>query len=345
MAKTISVSDDNGSSWSVLPGNTGSFNDEATPLNDTIFGQTYQSEEIGLISWGVEAQAFYKGFAGYKAELRKTAAAGTAMTGEAMSLVSGKTYQIDDATKEIWDRSATFVVYDDVTDVTDQVETFDYLFGKVTFLSSYTVSGSITVDGEYFTSTALGKANSYSLTQTAEAVETSDYATVQANGGFRTYQSGLRNVSLELGSFYNISAGLRALLEARTELIIEIDPAGDGKSIARGFFKVANEAQAGDVGGIEDETTTLTLNAPSSDYIPFGWQHANDTTLNAGIKICLDAFIAETAIDVQYLYDGTNGVKGDAVVTDLTLAGSLDGMNEFTTNFQGTGATADVGTG
>lgn len=344
MAKLIQVSDDDESNWYTLPGNTGAFNDEATPLIDTIFGQTYQSEEIGLISWSVEAQAFYKGFAGYAAELRQQDTS-TAMTGEDMTVVTGKTYQIDAAAKQIWDRTATFTVYDGVTDVTDEVVTFDYLFGKVTFASDYTVLGDITIDGSYYTTSVLGAANSYTLTQTAEAVETSDFATVQANGGFRTFQSGLRNVALELGAFYDVDAGLRAALEARSEIIVEIDPAGDGKSIARGFFKVATEGQSGDVGALEDESTTLTLNAPSADYIPFGWQHANDTTLNTAIQVCLTAFTDETAIDVQYLHDGTNGIKGEAIVTDVSLSGSLDGMNEFTTNFMGSGATTAVGNG
>lgn len=344
MAKTVQVSDDNGSNWYTLPGNSGSFNNESTPITDTIFGQTWSSEEIGLISWQCEAQAYFKGFAGYQATVKKAGTA-TAMTGEAMTLVSGKTYQVTDAAKRLLDRNDTFVVYDNGVDHTADVASYNYLMGEVTFDSSYTVTGPVTIDGDYLPLSDLGTGNAFTLTQSADAVETSDFATVQGNGGFRTFQPGLRTAQIELSAFYTIAADLRADLQARDEVIIEINPDGNSKSLARGFFKVVNEGQSGDVGALEEESITFSLNVPSSDYVPFDWHHESDTTLHQSIQICLDAFLNETEIDVQYLYDGTNGVKGDCIVTDTSLSSGLDAMNEFSVSFQGTGATTDVGTG
>lgn len=344
MAKIVQLSDDSESNWYTLPGNSGAFNNESSPITDTVFGQDYQSEEIGLIDWSVEAQAFYKGFAGYVAKLKKQGTP-TAMTTEAMSLVSGKTYKIDDAAKEIWDHTAAFTVFDNAVDETANVETFNYLFGEVTFLAAYTPNTPITITGTYLPMTTLGAANAFTLTQTAETIESSDFATVQANNGFRTFQQGLKTVSLDLSSFYAVASGFRALLQGRTETLIEVDPDGNGKSVARGFFKAVSESQSGDVGALEDESTTFTLNVPSSDFIPFGWEHANDTTLHTSIQVALTSWLDATEIDVQYLHDGTNGIKGGCIITDVTLSGGLDNMNEFNVTCQGTGATTNVGAG
>lgn len=344
-AKVVQVSADNGSTWHTLPGGSGAFNNEASQIDDTIFGQEYQSNEVGLIGWSADANALYKGFAGYKCTLKQISGSSSTMTGQAMSLVSGKTYKCADVTKNIWDKAATWTVYDGVTDVTDEVQYFDYLFGEVTFKASYTVVGSVTVDGKFFNTSAFGNAQTFQLTQSAEAIETTDFATAQANSGHRTFMQGLRTVNMELSGFYNVSAGLRAALIARSEILIEINPDGNKKSVFRGFFKVATEGQSGDVGALEEENVSMVLNVPSSDFAPCGWRHTSDTTLNMAFRIILNAWINGTVIDVRYLYDGTNGVRGDAIVTDVSLSGGLDSMNEFNADFQGTGATTAVGTG
>jgi predicted secreted protein len=341
--KTVQVSDDAGATWHTLPGNAGAFNQEAGGIDDTIFGASFGSEEIGLINWTIDSQAFYKGFAGYHAKIKQQGAS-TPMLGEAMTLVSGQRYKITNAAKNIWNRMATFVVYDNAVDHTADVLSFNYLFGEVVFKPAYIVVGPVTVDGSFYPTTTLGKANAFTLGQSADTIETSDFATVQANGGFRTFIQGLKKASLDLTSFYDVTAGFRAALIARDELIVELDPAGTGESVARGFFKIGSEKQSGNVGALEEETTTLPLNVPELVEIPFGWQHFS-TTLSQAVQIVLGAWETGGIIDVRYLYDGTNGVRGTAIITDMSLAGGIDNMNEFTVKFQGTAATTDVGTG
>lgn len=344
MAKLIQVSDDSEATWETLPGATGTFSAEAESIDDTVFGQTFQSNEIGLITWSVEANAYFKGFAGYVATVKKQGTA-TVAAGESFTLVSGKTYQIDDSTKEIWNRSyASFVVYDNALDKTVEVLSVDYLFGKVTFKSSYTVIGPVTVDIEYYPVVALGTANAFSLTMTADAIDITDFATAQANSGHQTSDPGLRTVQLELSGFYALASGFLAILQARSEVIIELSPDGGNLSVCRGFFLVSSEAQAGDVGALEEETTTFQLNVPTDSQvvaggpeIPFGWQHESTSTIHKSIKICLTAWLDETKIDVQYLEDGLAGNKGQVVVTDVSLSGGLREMNEFSVSFMGDG--------
>ncbi len=352
VAKIVQVSDDAEVTWYTLPGGTGEFNDNSNQIEDTIFGQTFQSNESGLISFVANANALYKGFAGYVAKILRP---GTPIVadGEAMSVESGQIYVVtDDAVKSVWDRSDVIVVQDDAADVTDEVEWVDYLFGRIKFLDSYTVLGTVTVDISYFPMVQLGKGRSFTLTQTANPIDTSDFETVQANGGYATMIPGLRTVALELGGVYDVTSGLRADLQVRTELIIEINPDGAGLSVARGFFRAITEGQPGNAGDLEVETTTFALNVPVETVIdqpailtPFNWVHDPLTTLTTAIQVILQSWIDQTIIDVQYLYDGTNGNKGPIMVGDVSLTGGLEVMNEFAANFVGDGAPTVVGTG
>jgi hypothetical protein len=344
MAKRVRLSDDNGVTWYTLPGNSAELSTEAGEIEDTIFGQSFGSTQSGLLGWTINGNALYKGFAGYNAKILKTGAS-TVMTDEAMTLVSGKTYQITNALHRVLNRTVAVVVEDNNVAVSAaNIESIDYLFGRVTFVSGYTPTGPITITGAWLATAVVGCANSYTLNQTAEAVDNTCMDTAQANAGHRTYEYGLKTVSLELQGVYKAANGFLAALIARTEMIIEVNPDGNGKSVARGYFKPVNTGQSGDVGDLEQETIQFNLSVPdvSNMQWPFHWIHAADTTLNMSVQKALAAWEASTLIDIQYLPDGTTGWRGDAVVTDLTLSGGLEDMNEFTVNVQGSGALVAV---
>ncbi|MEE8599295.1 MAG: hypothetical protein V3S69_07315 [Dehalococcoidales bacterium] len=347
-AKVIRLSDDDGATWENLPGSEGSFNVDAEGIDDTILGQTYQSNEVGLVEWGVSANGIWKGFAGYLAELKKIGTA-TGMTAESMTLVSGKTYAIDDATKEIWDRSAgTFDILDNAASVAAaDILNVDYLFGRVTFVASYTPTTPITVTGDFFPTAAIGRANTYSLSMTAEQIDGTDFAVAQANSGTKIFTPGLRTVALELGGIFDDVENAKADVTARTELIIEVDPAGDGSSIARGFFKLATASQAGAVGALEEETMNFVLTVPDETTnpaveLPFNWRHTA-TTMSQSLQFAITSFLAEdNTVEVQYLPQGTPGqspldaIQGDVMFSDISLSGGLSNMNVFTMEMQGT---------
>lgn len=351
MAKKIQISPDGGTTYNDLPGGNGNYEAEAEGIEDTIFGQTYSSQEVGLINWKVGAEGIFKGFAGYLADLLKQGTS-TTMTDEAMSVVSGKTYSIDDSAKDIWDRSGSGVTFkDNAVDVTaSNIESIDYLFGRVTFASGYSVTGPILAAGNYFPVVSIGKGNAYSLTMSANAIDNSDFETTQSNGGYRTFEAGLRSVSLEISGIFDSTEASMADLADRNELIIEIDPAGDGSSIARGFFKIMSTGQGGAVGGLEDETVNFVLNVPQDTKIEFvfNWRHSS-TTLATSIQNLITSWLTElNTYDVRYLPQGsvgqspTDGKEGDFVVTDISLSGGLSNMNVFTVELQGTGVVTTV---
>lgn len=342
MVKRIQLSADD-TTYYTLPGNSGELRNEAGQLTDTIFGQAFQSTQPGLITWTLNSNALYKGFAGYIVKLNK---GGTpvVMTNEAMSLVSGKTYQITNAAHNVIDLGTTIVVKDNAVDHTADVLSIDFTTGKVTFKAAYTPTGPITITGAYVPMVAIAGAKTFTLTQTMNAIDNTDIPIAKANTGFRTFEAtGLKTVTLELGGIYKLSNGFVAALIARTPIYVEINPDNSNLSVARGLFKYTGQGQSGDVGALEEETVSLGLSVPQdigaiAIETPFSWVHSNVTTLAQAVQIALAAWQNGTVPYVKYLPDGTNGFKGRGVITDISLSGGLEAMNQFTVNIQGSDA-------
>jgi hypothetical protein len=339
-AKKIQISPDAGTTWYTFPGDKGEFHNDATAINDTVLGQTYKSSQTGMLQWTVQTNGYYKGFAGYVATVKKSGTP-TAFTGEAMTLVSGKTYKIGNAVKNVWNRLVTPTFTDNaVAVIPADILSIDYLFGTVTFTSGHTVTGPILATGSYLPTTAIASANGFTLTQTADTVNKTDFTTAQSNGGYMVYDYGLRTVSLALKGFYNVSNGFLAAVQGRAEVVVEISPDGAGNAVARGFMKPMTSDQAGNVGELETQDVTYQLAVPDQQDVisPFTWSFASSSTLNNALKQSLLAWSSQVTTNVNYLEDGATGHKGTAVVTEATLTGGLDVMNEFALKFQGSGA-------
>ncbi|MEB3029715.1 hypothetical protein VJI72_07995, partial [Parvimonas micra] len=105
---------------------------ELANVNDTIFGQDWQSENPTIAQAMISCNAYFKGIAGYSITVKETGTS-TAMANEAATLISGKSYQIANAAKRIIDYNVAVVVMDGGTNVTAQLQSSDYLFGTVVF--------------------------------------------------------------------------------------------------------------------------------------------------------------------------------------------------------------------
>lgn len=348
MAKRIRVSDDNGVTWWTLPGNTGDKRAEASVNDDTIFGQNYTSEQPGLIAGMITSNGILKGYAGYQATLKR---GGTpiVMTDEAMTLVSGKTYQITAATKRIIDLATPIVVEgNNIAIAAANILNIDYLNGTVTFQAAYTPTAPITITGAYVPTAVMASGRTFTLNQTAAEVDDTTYEVAQANNGQRTYDQGLKQVRLEVGGIKNASNTFMADLLGRTMIYVDISPQGDGNHFFRGFFKPHNDTQQGNNGALEEENVTLGLYVPEGDLIkaPFAWTFPAGTAMSKALRVCLEAWQNGTVIGVQYLPDGTNGQQNlAAIVTEATLANTMEGLNEFRFSMRPSGAMTAVGTG
>jgi hypothetical protein len=339
--KRIQISDDGGSNYYTFPGSTGELRRELASVTDTIFGQNFQSEDVSLGQWNMTCNSFFKGVAGYIASV-KQGGTPTAMTTEAMTLVSGKTYQITDTARRIIDYNTTVTVFDNAVNHTADVLSIDYLNGTVTFAPAYTPTGPITITGNYIPTAVIARSKSFTLTQTAAEIDTSDYETATANGGWRTFDPGLASVRMDIGGIYNSSDAVQTALASRAVMYVDVAPANDANTVFRGFFKRTNFGQSGDVGALEDRTLQLGLFVPDGQLVerPFGWYFTANTTLNLAVRKALSAWQNMTKPKFRYLPNGTSGYAGDGIVTEATLTNTMEGLNEFRFNFRGSGTPA-----
>jgi len=126
-------------------------------------------------------------YAGYATSVMMTGTS-TAMTDDAMKLVSGKTYKIVATAKRVWDRTQTITVKDNTVAVSaSNILSIDYLFGQVTFVSGYTVSGAITVSGKYLPMAAVAGSHAYTLNTARELLDDTDHTST----GFHSRTAGL----------------------------------------------------------------------------------------------------------------------------------------------------------
>lgn len=347
MAKKIRVSSDAGVTLFTLPGSQGEMSYEAGDIDDTIFGQDFKSMEVGLINWSITSNAYFKGFAGYVADLKKVSGASTVMTNEATTFVSGKTYQITNSARRILNRLTAVTVRDNLVAVAAaNILSIDYLYGRVTFVPTYTVVGAVDISGAFFATAIIAKGRQFTLTQTAEAVQNTVFETAQANGGHHTFEYGLKTVSLEIGGVFSATNDFLDMVKDRLELIIEVNPDGSNQSICRGYFKAMTQNQSGNVGDLEEETINFTLSVPPVDNMqfPFAWAHTA-TTLSTGVQKLLTAWEDKTELLVQYLPTGLlaqGGKSGQCIVSEVSLSGGLEAMNEFAVTLQGTGIVNDA---
>jgi hypothetical protein len=344
--KAIRIAPSGTTDWVTLPGNTGELTRERDSLDDTVFGKSFMSKQPDIGKWNINAQAFYKGFSGYKAVIKKTSGSATAMTDEATTLVTTDVYRITNSAHRLMDPATAVVVEDGGVAVdTDDIDYIDYLDGTVKFKDAYTAGGAITITGAYLTATQICTMNQFTLTQTADAVDKTNMCNVQSNGGFREYEVGLKTVSLDLSGFFDATPDFHSALVAASSVLIEIAPTGalTTSSFFRGIFKPTSDSQNGKVGALEEEFVKYELYVPDIDLMlaPAKWYHVS-STLNTAVRSLLDAWQDGELVEVQYLYDGTNGWAGEGVPTDVSLKGGIGNLNEFSANIQGSGALADV---
>lgn len=342
MAKRIRVSDDAGTTWWTLPGNTGERRAEASIVNDTIFGQDYESNQPSLMGTSISANGILKGIAGYQATLRRGGTP-TTMTAEAMTNLGGGTsWQITSSAKRMIDFNTPLVV--NVAAVpTSAYTTVDFLNGIVNF--AVDPAAAVTVTGKYLPLANIASGRSFSLTQTAGNIDTTDYETAQANGGLRTHSLGLKTVSLDIGGIKSASNTFFADLITRALVVVDISPAGDATNFFRGFFKAHNTGVMGNNGALEEENVSFGLYVPDGDTLltPFKWYFPAGSVVSRALRICLLAWQNKTSIGVQYLGDGTTGQQTlSAIVTEASLANALDGLNEFKFTFMPSGAFTTV---
>lgn len=347
MAKRIRISLDD-VTYYTLPGASGELSTEFAAVDDTIFGQDYQSENPSIGAWSVTGAAFFKGVAGYAAAV-KTGGTPTSATAAATTEIgTSNRFQLDNTARRLMSLADAVVVYDNAVDHTGDVESIDYLNGIIDF-GAYVATGPVTVDYYYVPVAVVGKARTFGLTQSAAEIDTTDYATAQANGGWRTYSQGLKTVGLEIGNVWAAANDFIDIMSTRALVYVDISPDNTqghatAEVLMRGMFKYMQQNQSGNVGALEEETLNLRLYVPSASLLeyPFNWYFGSANGLSPAVEMALEAWRDGTVVYVEYSPDGTNGKKGQAIITEASLQNSFEGQNEFSFTFRGTGALEDI---
>lgn len=156
-----------------------------------------------------------------KLALVKVTGTPTAFTAEAAANTGdNQIYRITNTAKRVWDRTATITVK--VGGVaTGETYTLDRLRGRVTFATVDAGRGAVTLDGTYLPVSTAARAKGFSWTITAQNLDDSDFAAVQANGGMRTRVQGLQDVSGSIDRRWTIDTYFADALLAGSPVVIE----------------------------------------------------------------------------------------------------------------------------
>ncbi|HEY7824082.1 MAG TPA: hypothetical protein VIG24_14675 [Acidimicrobiia bacterium] len=155
--------------------------------------------------------------AAYSAKLYRSGTS-TAMTAEATTLVTGKTYRITNAAKRMLDPAVAVVVDDGGSPVSaSDILSIDYLHGIVTFDPSYTVVGAITVDANYLPLTQIADVYSVDASTSVMALDNTIYEDTAVSR-----IAGLKDISGSFSAYDEGATAISALAEAGTVVYLTL---------------------------------------------------------------------------------------------------------------------------
>lgn len=215
------------------------------------------------------------GVAGYNAEL-KLGGTATSFMDEVTTSLSSVRFQITDTTKRVLDRGTLPTVKVDTIAQDSSTYNVDYLFGIIEF-TSYTSSDNPTISGDYLpvgSSERIANCNSYELNMEATLLDASNFKDAQDTNGYKTKVIGLQDTNASLGGFHNMSSAVYQAILNRTDVMLEVTPAGSAIGTYRGWFIPENKNISGGVDDLESEDISLQLDTDvtsEGDAIAESW--------------------------------------------------------------------------
>lgn len=324
-----------------LPSPEGSLSEELSEEQNTIFGAgAFQSTLPTIASFSLSANTWLRRTAAYNATLKREGTS-TEFTDEDMEQVgSSNTYKIVDANKNYWDFTDTVEVYDGGTLVDADDYTVNYLFGEVTFDAA--PSGAVTVDGSYITLEEFGRANTVDISHSAETEDITDFINVKTSNGYTFNRPTLLTVGIDLSGFDTADEDFRAVLNAREEILVEVDYIGDGSVVSRGIFRVQSVEGSGSVGETEQTSVSLTMSVPD-DVIPYGVRFSETSEAGEAFQLLLNSFMNREIIRIRYAPRGlgNDGKEGNVTLTDASVSIDVSSIVEMSLDMQNYGELED----
>jgi hypothetical protein len=173
-------------------------------------------------------------------------------------LQEGLVYQITDPAKRILAPFGTVTVQVDAdgagtgtpTTADPSTYTLNRLTGTVTFHSAQPLDATVTIQGDYLTTTTA--AESYEYTWTIEA-DNQDATRFQDS--FVRWEQGLLDVTAELSKWY-VDSSLYDLLDQDKTLVVEFYSDSSGNPL-RAWMKIASDEVSSSVDGLVEEALEL----------------------------------------------------------------------------------------
>lgn len=207
--------------------------------------------------------------AGYASHIYKEGTP-TAMVGEALSLVTGKTYRITNRAKRLLDPTVAITVYDNASPVAaSNIETIDLLLGKVTFVSGYTVVGAVTMDATYIPLTLVTTVRSFSFDTDAGLAENTTFVgSADPAYGYKTRQPTIGDYSLSFTLWDDVTAEFAANVSAGDRLVFVIGPGNDPLASDVEHFRARvifeSFGKSAEVGGLVEDSYSAQGSATTS---------------------------------------------------------------------------------
>ena len=337
--KKIQLSTDN-ATWKDLPAETAplSISNGIQDNTDLSNNDGSVSRIYGLNDFSISPDGNFVPYGTYQFDVKKSGTS-TAFTDEAMSLVSGNTFKIDDSVKEIFDRDATFTFEDNAVAIPEgDIDSIDYLAGTVTFTSSK--SGPITVTGNYIPVTQALCVSSGSLDFSKSLVEDSNIKNIGANG-WKSRNSTLKDLSISLTSFNDLQKVVANHIFNREVVLVEITLGFNDPQLIRGWFVVESNNWTGGVTDLEGEEISLQLDGDIKSS--FTWIYTS-SVFNEALKLITDNILTGGDLFINLLPANTiaSGFNGPVELESFSVNFDLNAKTTFSSSFQGTGELVDA---
>ena len=189
----------------------------------------------------------------------KISGVSTAMTSQAMTVVTGNTYQINSTARRVWNPNGSFAFTNlGSTIAASNIVSIDYLFGKVTFATSKTTV--VLASGTYLPVANIIGANSYTLNLSRAVLDDTDFT---STGWVSRGTVGLLDAKVSLSRWEDLDVDYFDILNDETKVVLDLAPGGESL-LARGFFKLESDNLSGDVAGLEAAELAFVLDGDTT---------------------------------------------------------------------------------
>lgn len=176
----------------------------------------------------------------------KVTGAAVAVTAEAAALLTGKRYQVTNASRRIVDPAAAVTVKDNgVTVAAANILAVEHLFGIVEFQPAYTVTGPVTIDFSYLPTYKVAECTAGSFSFARDMLDSSVFESQwrKKTPGLLDFSGSLKSLQIQTVDIDTVTGGTQSIdswLKAGTHRVLDVLFASGERLRARVLFESHN---------------------------------------------------------------------------------------------------------